>query len=809
MNIIKTVLSLFFSLVSVVVFADGYKVKGIVVDSLGVGETYATLRIYIDTDTVKPVIVGVTDIDGQFQQTIKSAGKFRLNIHSVGKQNIDIPFAVSTSSPIVDLGTLRTHETSTTLSEVEVVAQRPLVSREIDRIGYDVQADEDSKTSTVIEMLRKVPMVNVDGENKITVRGSSNFKIYKNGRPNNTFTNNPKEVLSSIPASMIKRIEVITEPGAKYDAEGVGAIINIITNDDTVIKGVMGNVGMYSTTTNPVPKPNMWLSSQIDKVTFSINAAYNHMSSKETQHSSETTYKYKESGSELNTMSKGNNPGDLMWVSTEASYELDSLNLFTAEFGGYYYDVNAKGEQTTLMSDANGDMISSYSSRYNYPSYRYFDFNGNLNYQRLTRRKGEAITLSYMLSTTNQAREQYQSYYDMVNAPMNYSENISDFDLNFIEHTFQADWTRPLNKNNTIDVGAKYILRDNNSKTNQEYVGVSSLHSDFSHITNVAALYADYRLNIGKWGARAGMRYEYSHLKADYKDGSNPDFSSNLNDWVPSASLSWKPNDINSFTLNYATRINRPGISYLNPAVEEYPFSTSQGNPDLSSTRHNSVKFSYMFIKPKLNFNISAGYEFSDNVITTYQYVEEDHIYSTYGNIGDRRSLNFSAYMQWTIAPKTSFMMNVNVSHNRYDNNAIGANLSRWTLQGYSQISQQLPWKLKLTLSLYGMSGNVSDAYSYGEITKGALQHSISLRRTFLKEDRLSVALMINNPFNSSGEYQYHTVNGDYVGLTKNKMYNYRTAGLTVSYRFGSLNAQVKKTAKSIENDDLIGRKKE
>ena len=106
MNIIKTVLSLFFSLVSVVVFADGYKVKGIVVDSLGVGETYATLRIYIDTDTVKPVIVGVTDIDGQFQQTIKSAGKYRLNIHSVGKQNIDIPFAVSTSSPIVDLGTI-------------------------------------------------------------------------------------------------------------------------------------------------------------------------------------------------------------------------------------------------------------------------------------------------------------------------------------------------------------------------------------------------------------------------------------------------------------------------------------------------------------------------------------------------------------------------------------------------------------------------------------------------------------------------------------------------------------------------------
>ena len=321
MNITKSILTLFLSVVSIVTFAADYSVKGTVVDSLGVGEAYATLRVYTATDSVKPVAMGVTDVDGKFQQTIKSEGKYRLNIHSVGKQNIDIPFSVSASAPVADLGTLKTHESSTILSEVEVTAQRPLVSREIDRIGYDVQADEDSKTSTVIEMLRKVPMVSVDGEDKITVRGSSNFKIYKNGRPNNTFTNNPKEVLSSIPASMIKRIEVITEPGAKYDAEGVGAIINIVTVENTVVKGVMGNVGVSSSTITPTPKPNIWLSSQIDKLTFSVNAAYNPISSKETKNSSETIYRYKESGSELYGTSESVNPGKLMWLSTEARNE--------------------------------------------------------------------------------------------------------------------------------------------------------------------------------------------------------------------------------------------------------------------------------------------------------------------------------------------------------------------------------------------------------------------------------------------------------------------------------------------------------
>ena len=104
------------------------------------------------------------------------------------------------------------------LSEVEVKAIRPLVKAEIDRLAYDVQGDGDAKTSTVLEMLRKVPLVTVDAEDNIRVKGSTNFKIYKNGHPDPGISSNPKEVLKAIPASMIKHIEVITEPGAKYDA---------------------------------------------------------------------------------------------------------------------------------------------------------------------------------------------------------------------------------------------------------------------------------------------------------------------------------------------------------------------------------------------------------------------------------------------------------------------------------------------------------------------------------------------------------------------------------------------------------------
>ena len=130
------------------------------------------------------------------------------------------------------------------ISEITVTAQRPLVRQEADRISYDVTHDEDAKTQTIIEMLKKVPFVTVDAENNITVKGSSNFKIYKNGRPNPNFSTNAKEVFQSIPASAVKRIEVITEPGAKYDAEGLDGILNIIMDDEAQLVGFVGNANV-------------------------------------------------------------------------------------------------------------------------------------------------------------------------------------------------------------------------------------------------------------------------------------------------------------------------------------------------------------------------------------------------------------------------------------------------------------------------------------------------------------------------------------------------------------------------------------
>ena len=184
---------------------------------------------------------------GHFSAKVPALGDYTILITSVGKSTINKPFTVTSS--VTDLGTLLMSEDVNALGEVSVVAKKPLVKVDMDKIAYDVAEDPESESKTVLDMLRKVPMVSVDGEGNISLVGKSSFKIYLNGKPSNMITNNPKEVLRGMPATSVKNIEVITNPtsvknievitnpGVKYDAEGVGGIINIVTTGGGSIEG--------------------------------------------------------------------------------------------------------------------------------------------------------------------------------------------------------------------------------------------------------------------------------------------------------------------------------------------------------------------------------------------------------------------------------------------------------------------------------------------------------------------------------------------------------------------------------------------
>ena len=798
-------------LIAVCLNVSAFSVKGKVVNSEGIPQEYATFRIFSIRDSVKPVAYGVTDENGLFNKKLSSSGKYVARVSVVGLKEWRGDFELTAVNPDVNLDSIKCEDAANLLGEVTVTATKPLVIKEIDRIGYDVQSDEESQTSNVSDMLKKVPLVSVDADGTIRVKGSSDFKIYKNGKPNNSFTSNAKEIFKALPASMIKKIEVITDPGAREDAEGSGAILNIVTVRGSSIKGMMANVGLSYNTRSNVPTPNIWGSAQVDKVTFSAygGAFFNPRRSSKSR--SVTEGIYEESGNKmLSTEESRSNTKGGYW-GLEASWEPDTMNLFTLELGGFAMSNKSHSFGLQQLTDAADKLIYKYNTEASVSPWSYFDLNGGFNYQHNTHRKGENITLSYLISTNRQRSNSQNHYSNMENMPVDYTGVYSDSKLNFTEQTFQFNWTRILAEVLTLDLGTKYIYRNNSSKNNQKYFGTDrNPVTDFSHRTHIAAAFADGRLKFNRVGLRAGVRYEFSRLSAKFNDGSQAPFGSNLNDVVPNAAVSYNINDQNTIKLSYNTHINRPGIDYLNPAISESPNSTSQGNPDLGSSRSSDINFNYSLVSRKLTLDITAGYTFTNNAIISIMDVQGNHTYSNYANAGHNKAFNTSVFMQWMMTPKTSIMCNLNAEYNHYANKSLNITNSGWSGYGYMRISQKLPWKLTCNLGAFSYLGSVSMYSITRPMGVAASNWNISLQRNFLKEDRLSVRLSLSNPITTAHpKMQTKSYNTSYKTIATAWQPTRRMFMIGISYRFGKMSGYVKKTVKSISNDDLQNQSKQ
>ncbi|NCB08886.1 MAG: TonB-dependent receptor, partial [Bacteroidia bacterium] len=316
------VLSLFF----IVVNASGlppedFQIKGVVTDSIsGKGVSYVTISIQNIDAVVKRL---ASDEAGKFAFTLDKPGNYDVVFHSVGYQLRKKEISLNGAAIKFDMGTILLHHSVENIGEVTVAVQKPLIRTEPDKIVYSLETDPESKTSNVLEMLRKVPLLTVDGEDNIQMKGSSNFKILINGKSSAMVSQNPKDVLRSLPASSVRDIEVITDPSSKYEAEGTAGIINIITNKKQ-LDGFMGrlnsgfdsrggyNAGLYAT-------------SKINKFGFSVN--YGHNEFKQPKSESLSTRENFQSTTNRLTETEGTNKytGRMDFIMGEASYEIDTL----------------------------------------------------------------------------------------------------------------------------------------------------------------------------------------------------------------------------------------------------------------------------------------------------------------------------------------------------------------------------------------------------------------------------------------------------------------------------------------------------
>ena len=692
-----------------------------------------------------------------------------------------------------------------TLDEVVVAQRRKLIKNDIDKLTYDVQHDKTAQTKTTLEILKKIPLVTVDGQENIRVQGSTSFKVYRNGHPDPSLSGqNLKDILKAIPASTIKRIVVITDPGDKYDAEGTTAILNIVMMSSSKLQGVSGNVNSEVDTYGSV-RLGTYLTTKVGKLTTTVNYNYRNQSRKQAENNREEVYNYVKTGEQKREYGTNSTAATIHFGNISASYEIDSLNLLTASTNFFGYKVDANTQSTNERWDKNSLLIYKFDNNMTTPGYSVLDIGGRLDYQHKTHLDGEVLTLSYMLAATRQHTIFRQMYNNMVNFPVSYTSYDQNTRERFTEHTFQIDYVRPFGKYHKIESGTKYILRYNNSTSLMDYQGTTpDMESKFKHNAQVAAAYLSYIFTAGKWAARAGLRYEFTRMKASYPDGSNADYHANLNDWVPSASLQYKISDGQTLKVSYNTSINRPGIDYLNPAVISTPTAISFGNANLGSSRNQALHLEYMLVTSKLTLQLSPDYSFTNNGITNIIYEQNRKDVSTYQNVLKSKVFGISSYTEWTPFTGTSFTLNADIRYARITlptpyikNSGCGGGI-------YFNWEQKIPWELTLTTSIGGEYGNrVYDPYA---IEGRWFYYYFTLTRRFFK-DKLTVSLSAESPFIKERSTTYRIVRGDYTGYERSVMYP-RYFYIGFSWSFGKLNASVKTAARSIENDDLVGSKK-
>lgn len=801
-----------------------FQVKGILLDSLTQeGEPYATIKIVKKEAPAKALKMLVTDMKGQFQEKVPGTGNFVMTITSVGRTPIVKDFSVKAGENLVDFGTLYIVDASNELGQVEIVAQKPLVKADIDKIEYNVQDDPDAQSNSVLEMLRKVPLVTVDGEDNIQVNGSSSFKVYVNGKPNNMMSNNPTEVLKSMPANSIKHIEVITNPGPKYDAEGVGGILNIVT----VGSGLEGYTATFSANvSNRGAGGGAFGTIKSGKLTVSARYNYNYNDqprnySSGSQHVTSEAVTENSSNLDYDGSNKGH--GSFQSGSMEASYEIDTLRLVTMSFGLWGGGNKSNGSTdyiATFPENINAAPIYSYSA-FNRSKSSWYSIDGGVDYQRLFKVKDRMLTFSYKINTRPQTSDSYTEY----EIDKGYNPDWADYlkrlrnlhndgEQNTTEHTFQADYTTPIGKLHTLEAGAKYILRNNSSEDDRfdaddtgkyEYNKEQSSH--YKHLNDIIAAYLGYGLKVKRLSGRLGVRYEHTIQDVKYLVGRGEDFTKNFDDVVPSASIGYKLTDMSNLRLGYNMRIYRPGIWYLNPYLNDTdPSYISQGNSELDSEKSHAFNLSYSNFTQKFNINLSARYSFTNNSIENVTKLMpdteieglknptgKDVLYSTYANIGKTRRASVSAYVNWNATPRTRIYMNMSGDYS-YMEGSEGMRNDGWSLFAYGGAQQTLPHDWRISLNVFGqtpwimLQGKGSSFFDYG----------LSVNKSFLNK-RLTLSAFASNFFK---KYMDQSSTTEGAGFIRESSYKYSRQRFGIN-RIGELKASVKKAARTISNDDV------
>lgn len=779
-----------------------YYVKGILVDSLTHEVVpYATVSVQKTQNKEKVIKMSITNNQGEFNVSLPNPGRYIILFKCVGMKNVKKEITINNET-IVDVGTIYACSDIHNLKDVTIVSRRKLIKIDVDKLEYNVEGDPSASVSSTWEILKKVPFVTITGLDKIKLNGTSNFKVYIDGHSSITITaQNMSEVLKSIPANTIKAIQIITNPDAKYDAEGISGIINIIHR-----KAVPGYLmSLSGGVSNISQNGRIYSTVQFGKISISGNASLEHSNNQSTYNDDE--FIDYQSSSDYKQVSHNDSKAKSSYSTNdnvEISYDIDSLKLFTFAVGitADHNPGNVYG--TTKMYASDGSTTFSYNkNNFTKNAFRWFAVQSN--YQQSFRKKGEMLVLSYQLNILRQPNKMCTDYTNIIDYSFPYTSIYRKEDPNTTENTFQVDYTYPITSKQTIESGMKCITRHNrndnlyyNSNIDNDYVENADQSLYYHQSQNVYALYSEYVLKEKKWSAKGGLRYEYTSQNMNESGSTNDSFTTHYGILVPSASLFWNINESSNLDLSYVMRISRPGLSCLNPHItNDDPLNIYYGNPLLKCEKSNSLNAEYNYTGNKININVSSGYSFINNSIESYTFAVDKVLNHTYLNIGNCSDVWTSIYLDGDIFHHLHGGVNANWTYNQYRNIQNGINRSGSCYNVDCNLEHPILWHITM---------NIDGSWDSPSVTPqgkecGYTSYNVSLRRSFIK-NKLTVSLQAYDFFRKYKKSSNWEEDSAFRFQFTNH-YVSRYIGINVNYNFGKLKKEVSRVAHSISNTDL------
>ncbi|MBD2769887.1 TonB-dependent receptor [Hymenobacter sp. BT664] len=779
---------------------------GLVVDSLkNEPVPYATVVLLPPAQPGTPPndrpITGVAaDDQGRFSLTKLAPGPARLRVSYVGYGSQTR--AVTISAGATNAGTFRLPPAGTALAEAVVVGTKPVVEVRPDRLVYNADQDVTNAGGTAADVLRKAPLLAVDGDGNVQMRGSSNFKVLVNNKPSPTLAQNLAEALKGIPAEQIKSVEVITTPPAKYDGEGTAGIINIVLKKG-VNQGLNGRVGASAGNRN-------------SNVTAALNFKQNKLGFTSSGGTGgwygpsefELTRVGQRDNSTLTQRGAGSYGGRWYYGTVGLDYDLSehqSLSLTGSlnHYNGHNYSnllnnfVGASNQlftrtTNTLFSGLNGELTGTYTKTFA-QARREWSVLG-----QYARNDG---TFGYDFD------EYRNSYVNLETSRADYRER-SRGRTPGDEITFQTDLVQPFGEKQTLEVGLKSIWRHTGSVADVDGLPLGQANferlpdraTNFSYDQNVQAAYATYSFAASKQlKFSLGSRLERTTLTADFR-ATETGFSRHYLSLLPNGNAQYTLSEANSLRLAYSRRITRPSIDYLNPFVNRGdPQSITYGNPGLDPELTDAYELSFNTNGKAGSLNISGSVRRTGNAIeairlpTSTANVTEQ----TYANVASNTFYQLNFYGSAKPAKGWDISGGPDVQYIVRRNPTLGIERRGFTAGLNFNTSYKLPKKFTVQAFLYSSLPS-PELQGWGAAN---LYYQMGAKKTLLN-DKADLVLNFGSPFNNYWPYRSTTATPDFSETSEYRAFQ-RSFRLSFTYRFGQ--EQQGKQRKSISNDDKKG----